>query len=113
VQAIIQSEVTDFTAWLRSLDVVPTIVDLRQHMEHIRKTEFQRAMHRLSHLSEQEQNAILAFSQRRVNKILHQPTVRLKQHANDREGYQYAEVLRDLFALSVEVNGPEGERSHG
>lgn len=103
VQAIIQAEVADFMSWFRSLDVVPTIVDLRRHVERIRETELKRAMQRLGHLSEQEQNVILALSQRLVNKILHQPTVRLKQHANGREAYRYAEALRDLFGLSAEM----------
>jgi len=113
VQAIIQAEVADFMAWFRALDVVPTIVDLRQHVERIRETEFQRAMRRLSHLSEQERNVILAFSQRLVNKILHQPTVRLKQHANGREAYRYAEALRDLFGLSAEKASIDKGQSHG
>lgn len=113
VQAIIRSEVADFMAWFRSLDAVPTIVDLRRHMDHIREAELQWAMQKLEHLPERERNVILAFSQRLVNKILHQPTVRLKQHANGREAYRYAEALRDLFALGAETTSMDKGRSHG
>jgi len=113
VQAIVQAEVADFMAWFRSLDVVPTIVNLREHVEQIRQKEYQRVMQRLSHLSEQEQKVILAFSQRLINKILHQPTVRLKQHASGREAYRYTEALRDLFALAAETGSMDGECTHG
>jgi glutamyl-tRNA reductase len=99
VQAIIQEEVAGFMAWFRARDVVPTIVDLREHVEVIRETELEWAMHKLEHLSEQERHVLLAFSRRLVNKILHQPTVRLKQHANGREAYRYTEAVRDLFGI--------------
>ncbi|HIC90390.1 MAG TPA: glutamyl-tRNA reductase, partial [Anaerolineae bacterium] len=111
VQAIVKAEVADFMAWFRALDVVPTIVDLRQHAERIREAELQRALRQLSHLSDREQNVIHSLSQRIVNKILHQPTVRLKQHANDGEAYRYAEAIRDLFGLTVESREVDKERS--
>ena len=55
----------------------------------------------------------MAFSRRLVNKILHQPTVRLKQHANGREAYRYTETLRDLFGIEDEEGRDEGENAHG
>jgi glutamyl-tRNA reductase len=109
VQAIVDEQVAEFMSWFRALDVVPTIVDLRKHIECIRDTEVQWAMSKLNHLSGQEQNVILALSRRIVNKILHQPTIRLKEHASDRDAYRYVETLRDLFDLSaVKVNVDEG-----
>jgi glutamyl-tRNA reductase len=102
VQTIIQAEVSQFMAWFRALDVVPTIVDLRQHAERIREAEMDRALRRLDHLSERERNVIQALSHRLVNKMLHYPTTRLKARANGGEAYQYAEVVRDLFGLDPE-----------
>jgi glutamyl-tRNA reductase len=66
-------------------------------------------MNKLEGLSDQERNVIQAFSQRLMNKILHQPTIRLKQHANGREAYRYTEALRDLFGIDDgEVGAQEG-----
>jgi glutamyl-tRNA reductase len=112
VQAIIRAEVADFMAWYRSLDVVPTLVDLRRHAESIREAEIDRALRRLDHLSAQERSVISALSRRIVNRILHEPTVRLKAQANGREGDRYAHVVRDLFGLDdtdvgLDTEGPQ------
>ena len=101
VQAIIDQEVAEFMNWLRARDVVPTIVDLRNHVEEIRDAEVRWAMGKLNDLSGREQKVILALSQRIVNKILHRPTVRLKERANGQEADRYTEALRDLFGLSA------------
>jgi glutamyl-tRNA reductase len=101
VRAIIDQEVAELMNWLRARDVVPTIVDLRNHVEEIRDAEVRWAMGKLNDLSKQEQKVILALSQRIVNKILHRPTVRLKERANGQDAERYAEALRDLFGLSV------------
>lgn len=102
VEAIINQEVKAFTEWFHARDVVPTIVDLRRRVDDIRQAELAWATNKLTNLSEQERNVLLIFSQRLVNKILHQPTVLLKQHANGRQGYHYAEALRDLFGIDDE-----------
>lgn len=112
VQAIIDQEVAEFMAWFKARDIVPTIVDLRQHLESIRESELAWAMQKLDGLSEQERKVILAFSQRLTNKILHQPTIRLKQHADSREMYHYTEMLRDLFGID-DKHGPDKGAPHG
>ena len=112
VQAIVKAEMADFMAWLHALDVVPTIVDLRQHAERVRETELERAMRQLDHLSDREQKVVMTLSRRIVNKIMHRPTVRLKQHASDDEAYRYVAAIRDLFELSENAQEDEGARSH-
>jgi glutamyl-tRNA reductase len=99
VESIVQAEVAGFMAWFRALDVVPTIKDLRQHVERIYDAELQQTLRRLEHLPERERSLIQAFGQRLVNKILHQPTVRLKEHGSGSDAYRYAEAVRDLFGL--------------
>jgi glutamyl-tRNA reductase len=113
VQSIIDEEVASFLAWFRARDVVPTIVDLRQHLDLIREAELEWAMHKLEHLSEQERGVVLAFSRRLVNKILHQPTVRLKQQSNGRQAYHHTEAIRDLFGIADRSSGPGEEEGHG
>lgn len=99
VERIIREEVTRFIAWFRSLEVVPTIIDLRGQAESIRQAELEKALRRLGNLSERERNIINALTQAIVNKILHEPTVRLKRHARGRNGYVYTEAIRELFGL--------------
>jgi glutamyl-tRNA reductase len=109
VQGIIDEEVGEFWAWFQARDVVPTIVDLRRHVDLIREVELEWAMHKLEHLSEEERDILLNFSQRLVNKILHQPTVRLKQRAGDREAYRYTDAIRDLFGIVDRSCEPDGD----
>jgi glutamyl-tRNA reductase len=70
-------------------------------------------MQKLDYLSDQERRVIMAFSQRLVNKILHQPTVRLKQQASSREAYRYTEAVRDLFGISRDDDKPDAGGVHG
>jgi glutamyl-tRNA reductase len=112
VQAIVQEEAGEFMAWLRARDVVPTIVDLRQHVDGIREAELEWAMQKLDHLSDRERSVVLAFSQRLVNKILHHPTVRLKEYASGSEVYRYTDVVRDLFGINDGECEPDKEGTH-
>lgn len=108
VEAIINQEVAAFISWFRALDVVPTIVELRQHAEEIRSAELEKALRRLEDLSDRERNIIQALTHGIVNKILHQPTIRLKEHANSRDGYHYIEAIRDLFGLCYDDGKDSG-----
>ena len=99
-RAIIAEEGLAFAAWLRSLSVVGTISDLRQRAEMLRQQELERAMRRLAPtLSEHEAAIVQELSTRLVNKLLHFPTVRLKDAAVSGQGHVYAEALRYLFDL--------------
>ncbi len=113
VKAIIKAKVSEFMAWYRTLDVVPTIVDLRRQVERIREMELERAMRRLGGLSDPERDVVRIFSQRLVNKILHQPTVRLKERANGCDSYYYVEALRELFGLPRPKPEMDQERPGG
>lgn len=98
-EAIIERDVSVYLEWLRSLDVVPTIVSLRQRIEEIRGTELQRALSRLTNLTPDQQEVITSMSHAMVNKILHQPMIELKRRASLQDGHLYTSVLRRLFGL--------------
>ena len=89
-------------AWFRSLEVVPTIVALLRKLEEIRIQELQQHASRFGALSEAQQAEIAMLTTRIINKILHQPTVQLKECAGQQQGHLYADALRDLFALELE-----------
>ncbi|MBN1262448.1 MAG: glutamyl-tRNA reductase [Anaerolineae bacterium] len=103
VEAIVAEQQGKFMAWLCSLEVMPTIVDMRREMDRIRQGELEHTLSRLGNLSARDREIIQGMTQRIINKILHQPTIRLKEHANVSDGYYYAATVRDLFGLDGSV----------
>ena len=96
---IIQNEVTKFNHWVDSLDAVPTIVEMRNRADNIRKKELEKALKKLDHLSEQDQEQIDLMTTSIINKILHTPTVKLKKETQSQEGHYYLKAIRHLFHL--------------
>ena len=99
VEVIVQEELDDFMDWFAALDVVPTINDLRRHVEAIRDAEVERALHKLGDLSDAEREVIENLSTRLVNKVLHDPITRLKKEAANGNGAIYTQATRYLFGL--------------
>jgi glutamyl-tRNA reductase len=99
VERIIAEAEREFMAWYRSLDVVPTIVELRKGAHAMREIEVERALRRLPDLSNGEREIVQAMAKRIVNKLLHHPTICLKEHASRSDGHHYAELTRNLFGL--------------
>lgn len=106
VEAIIDREIDTFIKWLSTLDVVPTITTLREKAERIRTAETEKALNKLPELSEHDRNTINAMTSAIVNKLLHAPIVRIKEHSASDEGYVYVDSLRHLFNLDA---SPEEE----
>lgn len=105
VEHIIEREIDAFVAWVSTLDVVPTITALREKAERIRTAEMEKALNKLGDLSEQDVNTLNAMTTAIVNKLLHAPIVRIKEHATTEEGYVYVDSLRHLFNLDAVVQG--------
>lgn len=96
---VVDREIREFMAWMGSREVVPTIAALREKVEEIRLGEVEDILNKLSSLDERERNLIMALSSAIVNKLLHDPLVRLKECSDKKDGYVYIESLRHLFAL--------------
>jgi glutamyl-tRNA reductase len=96
---IINTEVDRFQARLQTLDVVPTIVSLQDHLETIRQAEIDRVRGRLGQLSPEQQLAIEGLTRGIVNKIMHTPISTLKTAARESEATTVVEVVRRLFNL--------------
>jgi len=110
---IVAEEVGKFTQWFKSLEVVPTIIALKDRMEEIRRKELERTMGRLRSLSPEEVQIIDGLTNTIINKILHNPLVALKLEAHSTNGLLYAEAVRKLFDLEIKVSEKEtpGEES--
>ena len=96
-EAIVASEAERFHDWQASLEVVPAITSLRAHAEEIRRAELGRAK-----LSPAERRAAESVTAAVVNKLLHLPTIRMKQAAAAADGVLYADAVRHLFGLEEE-----------
>ncbi|MDD2557306.1 MAG: glutamyl-tRNA reductase [Desulfuromonas sp.] len=101
-EAIIEQELLQFNSWVNSLEVVPTIVALRQKMERMRRREVEKTLGQIKNLDEQGRKAVEAMSQALVNKILHQPTAGLKRAQKDAAAQPYVDALQELFELKIE-----------
>jgi glutamyl-tRNA reductase len=102
VEAIIADELTAYLGWLNSRIAVPTIVELRQKAEDMAALELQRALHRLPDLSDQEREVVMEMAHRIVNKLLHAPTVALRERAAKNDHHAYLHAMRKLFDLEGE-----------
>jgi glutamyl-tRNA reductase len=98
-EAIVADEAERFREWQASLDVVPAIASLRARAEEIRAAELRKAESRLERLSDAERSVVEAVTAQIVNKLLHLPTVRMKQAAAAADGVLYADAVRHLFGL--------------
>jgi glutamyl-tRNA reductase len=98
-EAIVAAEAGKFHEWRASLEVVPAIASLRARVEEIRDRELERVRGRLS---DTERRAVESVTARIVDKLLHQPTVRMKEAAAGAHGAQYADTVRHLFGLGEE-----------
>ncbi len=98
-EEIIATGVEEFWDWHASLAVVPTIRDLRDHGESVRKAEVDRVLRRLSHLPPEDREAIEAMTRAMLNKLLHSPTVRLREAAGNGRGTTVLDTVRYLFQL--------------
>jgi glutamyl-tRNA reductase len=107
-EAIVAEEAERFRAWQASRGVVPAIASLRARAEEIRLGELQRAGRRLADLSPEEHRAVEAVTVQIVNKLLHDPTVRLKEAAAGADGAAYADAVRHLFGLDPDSDRLEG-----
>jgi glutamyl-tRNA reductase len=98
-EAIVAVEAEKFHEWHASLDVVPAIASLRARAEEIREAELLKAESLLGRLDESQRRAVESVTAQIVNKLLHLPTVRMKQAAAAADGVLYAEAVRHLFGL--------------
>ena len=97
-ETIVEQEVQEFIEWRRSLEVVPLLVELRKRADEIRRAEIEKARRRLGPLTPEQESALEAATTAIVNKLLHAPTVRLKELAGHGQ-IDHVGIVRRLFDL--------------
>jgi len=111
---IIEDEVRKFNSRLQTLEVVPTIVSLQEHLETIRQAEIDRVRGRLGSMTAEQEAAIEAATRGIINKIMHTPISTLKTAARDPESTTVIELVRRIFNLRdtrVEAGDPPAKSS--
>ncbi len=96
-ESIVAAEADRFRDWQAALDVVPAIASLRARAEEIRAAELRRAK-----LTDSERRAAESVTTAVLNKLLHLPTIRMKEAAAAADGLIYADAVRHLFGLEDE-----------
>jgi glutamyl-tRNA reductase len=102
-EEIVGEEVRSFQSWMKTLEVTPTIRALRDKFDRIRKAELEKTLKVFGdNLPKKQRKSLEAMTQAIVNKILHEPTVYLKQFANDPDLDFSVDALQRIFALDEE-----------
>jgi len=105
-EEIVAHEVETFQMWLRGADVAPTVAALRSRADDVVAAELHRLAQRTPELTGAERAEVAHTIHRVVQRLLHQPTVRVRQLAAAPGGDAYAQVLRELFDLRVDEIDP-------
>lgn len=119
VEAIITEEVAAFIHWFQSLDAIPVITALRGRFDEIREAEMAKLETKLRHLAPEDLAAINAAARSMINKICHQPMIRIKDYAGSEDSDLKLETVCDIFGICPEDEDepedarPEVRQAHG
>lgn len=100
-ERIVTEEVESFLLWLRGTAVAPTVAALRARADEVVAAELGRLAQRLPELTDEQRAEVARTVHRVVQRLLHSPTVRVRELAGSRDGMVAAALLRDLFDLQV------------
>ncbi|MSO20650.1 MAG: glutamyl-tRNA reductase [Acidobacteria bacterium] len=98
-EQIAEQETDKFLKWLKTLEVVPTIIDLQSHLEEMRQQEMTRVSSQLSSLTPEQREAVDALTRGMMHKVLHSPIHHLKTLAQQPDGLKLVETVRKIFNL--------------
>ena len=98
-EAIVEEEVEAFDSWLASLDVVPTIAALRERGEEVVEQVLREHESRWEALTPADRERLRTMARAVVNRLLHEPTLRLKGAAGAQCSHLHVHALRELFGL--------------
>jgi glutamyl-tRNA reductase len=107
VEAIIKEGVERFLSWLHSRQVLPVLTSFRAKISALADAEVKLALNRMEGANQQSQRAVAQAVHRIVNKMLHEPTERLKAYATIGEGLVYTRAIQDLFGLDTALMSVE------
>jgi glutamyl-tRNA reductase len=98
-ERLLEAEVARFEHWLGSLEVLPTVAALRRRADEIVERVLAENEPRWESLSDADRDRMRMMARAIANRLLHEPTVRLKRSTDDEAAYPYVHALRELFGL--------------
>ena len=99
VEAMVDAEANKFMEWLASREALPTLVALRSRAETIRQKEMAKTLNKLPGLPDDERWRLEAMTRAIVNKLLHNPSIKLRQ---SRDGHDYRQAISEVFGIKDE-----------
>jgi glutamyl-tRNA reductase len=100
VEAMLEEELARWHSDMTELAMRPLVVELRRHAEKIRQEEVARTLRFLGDADDATQAHIQHLSRALVNKLLHEPTTRIRELSHHAEARHYAATIRRLFGLN-------------
>lgn len=99
VYEIIDGEVAEFMSYLRTLDAMPLIKQLKAKFESVYTNELDRYSSKLAHLSEEDREYVRKLLRSTVNKLTYDPILRIKDYASNGQDKEKLDIVRELFSL--------------
>jgi glutamyl-tRNA reductase len=97
-EGIVEEEIQSFAGWLGSLEVLPTLAALRAHGDALVDGLLAENEGRWESLSERDRERVEALARAAVNRLLHEPTLRVKA-LEPEQRHARLQLLRELFGL--------------
>jgi len=107
-RAVVDREVEAFAGWLGSLEVMPTIRGLREHADAVVAQALADNETRWESLSEGDRERLVAMCRSIVARLFHEPTMRLRDGADDEDAYARIALVRELFGLDGGIEPADG-----
>jgi glutamyl-tRNA reductase len=103
-ERMVDEEVIKFSEWLKTLDVVPTIVALKEKCKTIRQAELKKSLSNLGDLTPEQRKSVEKLAQSITKKVLNDPIIFLKNKENRSSRNLYLDIARRLFNLDSDNN---------
>lgn len=103
-ERIIEVELERFERWLASLEVVPTVIALREHADEIVRRVLTENENRWEDLTDSDRRRVETMARAIASRMLHEPTMKLKESAGSDEAYENVNALRELFGLDIDTS---------
>jgi glutamyl-tRNA reductase len=98
-ETILRGELNRFDAWLAGQEIAPTLAALRQRADEIVERVLDENDRRWEGMTEADRERLSAAARAIASRLLHEPTLRLRRSASERDAYVNVAALRELFGL--------------
>lgn len=112
-EGLIESAVSEYWRWYTGRRAGPVIQDMRARAERRRLAELERMYARMPHLTDEDRASLDAMTRQMMNRMLHAPTVRLREAAANGRGAELVQAARFLFALDQNDEADDTTKGEG